>query len=101
MKTIELEGITYQIRKPGYKILKLIGKLGKLDKKKADNLNTDEVADLYRDLILLSVEEPKLTKEEVEELEVFFELGEEILEYATGGLKGFREKTSKQKSKVR
>lgn len=95
MKTIELEGITYKIKKPGYKILKLIGNL---DKKKVEEGNPDEVADVYRDLILLSVEEPKLTKEEVEELEVFFELGEEILEYSTGNLKVFREKTSKSKS---
>jgi hypothetical protein len=67
---VEIAGRVFELEKPsGYRLLKAIGE----DK---------DQADVTRDLILLTVKEPKMTKEEVEELdpEIFFTLGAKISE---------------------
>ncbi|WP_290597039.1 MULTISPECIES: hypothetical protein [unclassified Archaeoglobus] len=67
----------YELEKPsGYKLLKAVGE----DK---------DPADITRDLILLTVKEPKLTKKDVEEMdpETFFTLGAKINELIGEDLK--------------
>ena len=74
---VEIGNRVFELEKPsGYKLLKAIGE----DK---------DHADFTRDLILLTVKNPKLTKEEVEKLdpETFFTLGAKISEFVERDLK--------------
>ena len=74
---IEIGNKAFEIEKPsGYKLLKAVGE-GK------------DPADITRDLILLTVKEPKLTKKDVEEMdpETFFTLGAKINELISDDLK--------------
>ena len=74
---VEIGNRVFVLEKPsGYKLLKAIGE----DK---------DHADITRDLILLTVKNPKLTKEEVEKLdpETFFTLGAKISEFVERDLK--------------
>ena len=74
---VEIGNRVFELEKPsGYKLLKAIGE----DK---------DHADITRDLILLTVKNPKLTKEEVEKLdpETFFTLGAKISGFVERDLK--------------
>lgn len=74
---VELNGVKYKLRKPGeYRIIKAYGN------------DTKDMADILRDLIVICVEEPKLTTEEVEDLDGFMHLGFKVLEFVE---KNFRE----------
>ncbi len=84
---VEIGGKAFELEKPsGYRLLKTIGE----DK---------DPADITRDLILLTVKEPKLTKEEVEELdpETFFTLGAKVSEFVGEDLKKLQNLTSSNK----
>jgi len=77
MKEIKIGDTVFKIKKlSGYKLLKQFG------------ANKD-IADTYRDLILACVEEPKLSKKEVEEMDsrVFLKLGAEIIKLHAPDLK--------------
>ncbi|MHC1623438.1 MAG: hypothetical protein ACXQTR_02465 [Candidatus Methanospirareceae archaeon] len=77
---IEVNGIKYKLKKPGeYRIVKAYG-----------NENKD-VADIMRDLIVICVEEPKLTTEEVEDLDGFLHLGLKVLEFVERNFRGLEE----------
>jgi len=65
----------------GYRLLKTIGR------------ENADAADMYRDLILACVEEPQLSREEVEEMDpkTFLKLGLELLKVHQVDLADFRE----------
>jgi len=77
---VELNGINYKLRKPGeYRVIKAYG-----------NENKD-MADILRDLIVICVEEPKLTTEEVEDIDGFLHLGLKVLEFVEQNFREFGE----------
>ncbi|RLI77424.1 hypothetical protein DRP04_11405 [Archaeoglobales archaeon] len=78
---LQIGGQTFKVQKlSGYRLLKVFGDGNK------------DPADLYRDLILACVEEPKLTKEQVEEMNAatFLKLGAEITKLHASDLENFQ-----------
>jgi len=74
---IEINGREFQLKKPGeYHIIKAYGTESK------------DMADILRDLIMICIEEPKLTAEEVEGMDGFLHLSLQVLEFVE---KNFRE----------
>ena len=74
---VEIEGKSFKLEKlSGYKLIKI-------------SEQTKDNADLIRDLILESVKEPELTREDVEKLDasLFMQLGTEIIKLHEGDLK--------------
>ncbi len=74
---VEIGDRVFKLEKPGgYKLLKVVDE-GK------------DAADLMRDLILVCIKEPKLKREEVEEMdpETFFTLSAKVNELIAGDLK--------------
>lgn len=72
---------SFELVKPsGYKLLKIVG-------------DGKDAADLMRDLIIICVKEPKLTAEEVEEMdtETFFTLSAKVNELIADDLKNLQE----------
>ena len=82
LRDIQIDGTTYKVKElSDYRLLKI-----------AESHNSS--ADLYKELILATVVEPKLTKEEVEEWKDgrFYKLGVEILKIHGDRLKKLNSK---------
>jgi len=79
---LQIGNQTFKVQKlSGYRLLKVFGDGSK------------DPADLYRDIILACVEEPQLSKEEIEEMDAttFLKLGAEITKLHAGDLENFQD----------